>query len=95
MGMDMKYNWGTELAKRKMKYAGHVLRGSAGELVKLVLEGRVEGKRSQGRPRRTWGDDVKEWSKVANIGRAKRTAEKRLVWRTMVCNFQIEEANFD
>ena len=31
MGMDMKYNWGTELAKRKMKYAGHLLRGSAGE----------------------------------------------------------------
>ena len=61
-----------------MKYAGHVLRGSAGELVQLVLEGRVEGKRSQGRPRRTWGDFVKEWSKVANIGRAKRTADKTI-----------------
>ena len=87
MGVDMKYNWGTELAK--------LLSGSVGELVQLVLEGRVQGKRSQGRPRRTWGDDVKEWTKVANIGRAKWTAEKRLVWRTMARNLQIEGANFD
>ena len=94
MGVNMKYNRGMELAKCKMKYAGHVLRGSARKLVQLVLEGRVKGKRSQGRPRRTWGD-VKEWTKVANIGRAKRTAEKQLVWQTMVRSLQIEEANFD
>ena len=94
-GVDKKNNWRTELAKRKIKDAGHVLRGSARELAQLMLEERVEGKRSQGRPRKTRGDDVKEWTKVVNIGRAKRTAEKQLMWQTMVPNIQIEEANFD
>ena len=37
MGVDMKYNWGTELAKRKIKDAGHVLRGRSGEFVQLML----------------------------------------------------------
>ncbi|KAG1683622.1 hypothetical protein GQR58_009842 [Nymphon striatum] len=68
------------LKQRKMRFAGHVLRGSSGSLVNLVLEGSIEGKRDRGRQRRVWGDDVKEWSRSASFGQAKRTAEKRERW---------------
>ncbi|KAG1675193.1 hypothetical protein GQR58_014772 [Nymphon striatum] len=37
----------------------------------------VHGKRDGERQRRVWGDDVKEWSRSASFGQAKRTAEKR------------------
>ena len=43
MGAKEENSWSTELARRKMHYAGHVLRGSAGSLCQLVLEGWVEG----------------------------------------------------
>ena len=43
-----------DMMKRKMKYAGHVLRGSAGVSHLQILEGQVEGIRKQGRPRDIW-----------------------------------------
>ena len=39
--------------KRKLRYAGYVLRGSSGLSHLQILEGYVEGKRKVGRPRRT------------------------------------------
>ncbi|KAG1662043.1 Protein pellino [Nymphon striatum] len=42
----------------------------------LILEGSIEGVKDRGRQRRTWGDDVKEWSRTTSIGDAK-TAESR------------------
>ncbi|GFS08777.1 endonuclease-reverse transcriptase [Elysia marginata] len=53
-----------QLMKRKLGYAGHIMRGSSGPLLHISLEGKIEGKRlkrGQGRPRRNWMDDVKEW----------------------------------
>ncbi|KAG1673931.1 Coiled-coil domain-containing protein 149 [Nymphon striatum] len=66
--------------ERKMRFAGHVMRGSSGDLLNLILEGSIEGVRDRGRQRRTWGDDVKEWSRTTSIGDAKRTAESRENW---------------
>ncbi|GFS05224.1 endonuclease-reverse transcriptase [Elysia marginata] len=43
-----------QLIKRKPRYAGHIMRGSSGPLLQLSLEGKIEGKRGQGRPRRNW-----------------------------------------
>ena len=40
-----------DLAKRKLRYAGHILRGSGGGLLQLVLEGKVEGIKGRCRPR--------------------------------------------
>ena len=31
-------------------------------VLELCIEGLVEGKRSKGRPRRRWTDDLREWS---------------------------------
>jgi len=44
-----------DFAKQKMKFAGHLLSGSAGSLHLLVTEGMEEG-RCKGRQRRVWGD---------------------------------------
>lgn len=52
----------------------HVLRGSSGPLV-TIIEGGMEGTRSEGRPRRMWLYDVKEWTGITSCGSSKRTAE--------------------
>ncbi|GFS20355.1 UDP-glucuronosyltransferase 2A1-like [Elysia marginata] len=54
--------------KRKLSYTGHIVRGSSGPLLLPSLEGKIEGKRRQGRPRRNWMDDVKEWSGSKSYG---------------------------
>ena len=42
-----------DMKKRKLEYAGHVLRGSSGRTHLVLLEGKVCGKKSGGKPRLT------------------------------------------
>src|SRR6476469_6209458 len=56
---------------RKKDWIGHVVRGNG--LMKLVLEGRMEGNRPRGRPRRGTIDDVLD----ETYGVMKRKAENR------------------
>ena len=43
-----------DLIKRKMRFVGHMMRGSSGLLSRLVLEGMIEGIRDRGRQKRSW-----------------------------------------
>ncbi|KAG1653072.1 LINE-1 retrotransposable element ORF2 protein [Nymphon striatum] len=81
----------TGIGQRKMRFAGHVLRGSSGELANLVLEGTIDGKRDRGKQRKTWSDDVKNWSRTGNLGNAKRKAEDKSLWHSIVVNLRIED----
>ncbi|KAG1652745.1 Protein FAM234B [Nymphon striatum] len=83
--------WAEDLARRKLKFAGHVMRRCCDTLTQLVLEGLVEGKRDIGRQRRVWGDDLKEWTKSKNLGEVKRKAENKVVWRIMVHDLRFED----
>src|SRR6478609_9001815 len=61
--------------ERKRNWIGHIVRGDG--LTKLVLEGRLEGKRMRARPRMGMIDDLVEESyEVMN-----RRAENRDDWR--------------
>ena len=66
-----------DLFKRKMEFAGHVLRGSSGTIHNEIIEGYIHGKRDKGRQRRTWVEDLKDWRGIENFGALKRTAEDR------------------
>ena len=48
--------WGVK--SRRMRWAGHVARMGEGRGVHRVLVGKPEGKRSMGRPRRRWEDNI-------------------------------------
>ena len=47
------------IKSRRMRWAGHVARMEEGRGVYKVLVGKTEGKRSLGRPRRRWEDNIK------------------------------------
>jgi hypothetical protein len=47
------------IKSRRMRWAGHVARMGEGRGVYRVLVGKPEGKRSLGRPRRRWEDNIK------------------------------------
>src|SRR5437899_2887913 len=66
-----------DMIKRKMEYAGHVLRGSSGLSHLQILEGKVEGKKKVGHPIRIWMDDKSDWSLIDTYDKVKRDAEKK------------------
>ena len=68
----------TKIVNRKKNWVGHVLRGEG--LLRDVMEGRMEGKRTRGRPRKSMLEELMEDGYV----RMKRNAQDRLAWREWV-----------
>ncbi|UYV81306.1 hypothetical protein LAZ67_20000725, partial [Cordylochernes scorpioides] len=62
------------IKQRKLTFAEHVMCESAGETLLTVLEGKLEGKRSRGRRRQGYTDDLKQWT--GRYEEMKRMAEE-------------------
>ena len=71
------------IKKQKLAFAGHVLRGSSGKELLAVLEGKLNSRISQGRPRRMWLDDIKSWTKMDTYEKIKMLASDRKKWRAL------------
>ena len=67
--------------KRKCEYFGHVIRRNG--VQKMLLEGKINGKRGRGRPRTSWMSNIKVWTKL-KYAECVRLAEDRGRWKTMV-----------
>ena len=52
----------TMVKRRKLQWYGHVSRSSG--LAKTILQGKVKGGRRQGRQRKRWEDDIREWTRL-------------------------------
>jgi len=57
-----------------MAFIGHVFRGSSGKNALQILEGKLEATTAQGRPRRMWLDDIKQWTQLNTYEDIKRLA---------------------
>ena len=71
----------TIVKTRKMKWYGHVTRSSG--LAKTVLQGTVEGGRKQGRQKKRWEDNIKEWTGLT-FAESQKAADDRQSWRELV-----------
>jgi len=64
--------------RRKLKHFGHVIRHD--NLQKTILQGTVEGSRRRGRPRKSWMNNITEWSGL-HLQQLLRRAENRREWK--------------
>ena len=71
----------TIVKKRKLQWYSHVS-GSLG-LAKTILQGTVKGRRRQGRERKRWEDNIREWTGL-EFGRSQRAVKNREKWRKLV-----------
>ena len=72
-----------EIKQRKIRYFGHII--IADKTHKALLTGKVEGKRGRGRPRRTWADDIEQWTQ-RSMNNCMRDAYNREQWRFLSAN---------
>ena len=71
----------TIVKRRKLQWHGHVSRSSG--LAKTILQGTVKGRRRQGRQRKRWGDNIREWTGL-EFGKSQRAVENRKKWWKLV-----------
>ena len=77
---------GEEIRQRAWGWIGHTLRRPDGHVVKRALEWNPQGKRKRGRPQHTWRRTRMAELAAKNLtwNEAKRTAQNRVRWRTLV-----------
>ena len=71
----------TMVQRRKLQWYGHVCRSSG--LVKTILQGTVKGGRRQGRQRKRWEDNIREWTGL-EFAKSQVAMENREKWRKLV-----------
>ena len=71
----------TMVKKRKLPWHGHVSRSSG--LAKTILQGTVKGGRRQGRQRKRWKDNIREWTGLEFV-KSQRAVENREKLRKLV-----------
>ena len=71
----------TIVKRRKLQWYGHVSRSSG--LAKTILQGTVKGGRRQGRRRKRWEDNIREWTGL-EFAKSQRAVENREKWRKVV-----------
>ena len=82
----------TELLKtikqRKLSYYGHIRRHET--IQKKILEGKVNGKRSRGRKRKSWQQNIEEDASM-KINECSKVALDRRRWKIMASNLWKEK----
>ena len=76
----------TIVKRRKLQWYGHVSRSSG--LSKTILQGTVKGGRRQGRQRKRWEDNIREWTGL-EFGKSQRAVENREKWRKLVAKSSV------
>ena len=71
----------TTVKRRKLQWYGHVSRSSG--LAKTILQGTVKVGRRQGRQRKRWEDDIREWTGL-EFAKSQRAVENRAKWKKVV-----------
>ena len=64
----------TIVKRRNLQWYGHVSHSSG--FAKTILQGTVKGGRRQGRQRKRWEDNIREWTGL-EFAKSQRTVENR------------------
>ena len=76
----------TIVKRRKLQWYGHISCSSG--LAKTILQGTVKGGRRQGRQKKRWEDNIREWTGL-EFTKSQRAVEDREKWRKLVANSSV------
>ena len=76
----------TIVKRCKLQWYGHVSRSLG--LAKTILQGTVKGGRRQGRQRKKWEDNIREWTGL-EFGKSQRAVKNREKWRKLVAKLSV------
>ena len=65
----------TIVKRRKLQWYGHVFRSSG--LAKNILQGTVKERRRQGRQKKRWEDNIREWTGL-EFAKSQRAVERKM-----------------
>jgi hypothetical protein len=79
----------TEINKARLRWMGHVERMSEDRVIKKLYMTKPEGRRSVGRPKMRWLDDVEEDLRKMRIGGWRGRARRRDEWKSVLSEVKV------
>lgn len=70
--------------RRKIAYFGHLHRHAKYDILKIIIEGKIEGKRGRGRRKMNWLDNIKKWTDIKDAATLARLAKNRMDFAKVV-----------
>jgi len=64
---------------------GHVLRDVKYQLIQLIVQGKIDGVRGQGRRQTSWLKNIRQWTGMTTV-HLFRAAVDRIIWSNMIAN---------
>ena len=71
---------------RQARFFGHIMR--KGQMENIVITGKLDGKRSRGRPRLTFTRSLSKWLNLTEAQMIRATTDRDR-WKTMIANVRI------
>ena len=81
--LDVKKELLGKIMTLKLAYFGHIMSGSGRPLTLQIVKGMVEGKRKKEGQKKSWFDNIREWTGLSYM-RVKRSAQNRSAWRRSI-----------
>lgn len=75
----------TIVKRRKVAYLGHIFRNTKYLFLKLIMEGKIEGKRGIGRKKHSWLKNIRDWTNL-DAHTLFRAAQNREDFAVIVAN---------
>ena len=76
----------TIVKRHKLQWYGHVSLSSG--LAKTILQGTVKAGRRQGRQKKRWEDNIREWTGL-EFSKSQKAVENREKWRKLVAKSSV------
>lgn len=72
--------------RKKASYFGHIFRHQRYELLQLIMEGKIEGRRGLGRKKFSWLRNLRDWFHIRDAASLIRLAQNREDYQVMIAN---------
>ena len=76
----------TIVKRRKLRWYGHVFHSSSP--AKTILQGTVKERRRQGRQKKMWNENIREWTGL-EFAKSQRAVDNREKWRKLVAKSSV------
>ena len=74
------------IKERKTAYLGHIMRNEKYQLLQLIIEGKIEGKRGLGRKKMSWLRNIRQWTGIKDVQSLIHTARNRELMSHVIAN---------
>jgi len=76
------------IKRRKVAYFGHVIRGPKYELLQLIVQGKIEGRRGVGRKQLSWLRNIRNWTNIRTVENLVHTALDREKYANVIASIR-------